>query len=289
MNVRHLELFYHVVQHRGINRAVGRMPIPIQQPALSEQIKKLEQAAGALLFTRKKFRLTPKGHEVYQFIRPFFEELESLGPRLRDANPRYRIVADDIFIRRYAGAVLGEIRKKNREASFELVGGTGEAAIRLLREGDVDLAISALPTERLKGLVFLRIASRKLVLLVNRRSDLRTAAQLWSAQTLSAPLIVPDTTDGVARSFQRGLRRGGLRWTPRIAAHSVGSVGPCVAGGAGVGVSLGVSYVVKHPNVRVLPLAGFDPVSYCAAWRPESTVQMKPLLRAIRLCVEEGS
>ena len=46
MNIHHLELFYYVAKHGGIAAAVRKMPYGIQQPAVSGQIGRLEEALG---------------------------------------------------------------------------------------------------------------------------------------------------------------------------------------------------------------------------------------------------
>ena len=50
MNIHHLELFYYVAKHGGIAAAVRNMRYGIQQPAVSGQIARLEEALGAKLF-----------------------------------------------------------------------------------------------------------------------------------------------------------------------------------------------------------------------------------------------
>src|SRR5947209_8598238 len=56
VNIHHLELFYHVVKHRGISAASRRMPYGIQQPAISGQLSQLEKSLGVRLVERRPFR-----------------------------------------------------------------------------------------------------------------------------------------------------------------------------------------------------------------------------------------
>lgn len=70
MNVHHLELFYYVAKHGGISAAVRQIPYGIQQPAVSSQIRALEENAGAVLFERSPFRLTPAGEKLFLTSRP---------------------------------------------------------------------------------------------------------------------------------------------------------------------------------------------------------------------------
>src|SRR5512140_1404162 len=75
MNIHHLELFYYVARHGGISEAVRHMPYGIQQPAVSDQVIQLEESLGAALFHRRPFSLTPAGSELFESIKPFFDNL----------------------------------------------------------------------------------------------------------------------------------------------------------------------------------------------------------------------
>ena len=149
------------------------------------------------------------------------------------------------------------------------------------------MVITAIDGHRPHGLAYQHIATRRLVLIVERRASIRAADSLWEQTQIVAPLISPCSTDGISQVFQRGLKRGSIEWSPQIVASSVGTVAPCVASGAGMGVTLGVPYLIRHPNVRALPLNGFDAVTIAAIWRPEDSTRVKPLLATIRQCVAQ--
>src|ERR1044071_7963576 len=83
MNVHHLELFYYVAKHGGISAAVRHIPYGIQQPAVSGQMRALEENTGAKLFERTPFRLTPAGEKLFAHVQPFFEQLDALAADLR--------------------------------------------------------------------------------------------------------------------------------------------------------------------------------------------------------------
>ena len=72
MNIHHLELFYYVAKHGGIAAAVRNMPYGIQQPAVSGQIARLEEALGAKLFNRRPFSLLPAGVELFELVKPCY-------------------------------------------------------------------------------------------------------------------------------------------------------------------------------------------------------------------------
>src|SRR5206468_683988 len=82
MNIHHLELFYYVAKYGGISEAVRNIPYGIQQPAMSGQVIQLEEFLGVTLFQRRPFALTSAGEELYQFIKPFFENLNPMADKL---------------------------------------------------------------------------------------------------------------------------------------------------------------------------------------------------------------
>ena len=94
MNIHHLELFYFVAKHGGIAAAVRNIPYGIQQPAVSGQIAKLEESLGTKLFQRRPFALSPAGAELFEFIRPFFDNIDIVAEKMRqNSSPQLRIAA----------------------------------------------------------------------------------------------------------------------------------------------------------------------------------------------------
>src|SRR6185369_14271600 len=102
MNVHHLELFYYVARHGGISEAVRNIPYGIQQPAVSIQILQLEETLGAKLFNRRPFQLTSSGDKLYQFISPFFTNLDRVEDELRGHATQFiRLGASSTILRNY--------------------------------------------------------------------------------------------------------------------------------------------------------------------------------------------
>jgi len=106
MNIHHLELFYYVAKHGGIAAAVRKMPYGIQQPAVSGQIARLEEALGAKLFNRRPFSLLPAGVELFEFIKPFFDNVEKVAGRIRGASQQLRIAAPSIRPARLCSRII---------------------------------------------------------------------------------------------------------------------------------------------------------------------------------------
>src|SRR5436305_701973 len=113
MNVHHLELFFYVAKHGGISEAVRNIPYGIQQPAISGQIIQLEEFLGVTLSQRRPFQLTPAGQDLYQFIAPFFSNLEAIANTQQGGTAhQIRIGASEIVLRDHLPELVQNVRKK---------------------------------------------------------------------------------------------------------------------------------------------------------------------------------
>ncbi len=92
MNIHHLELFYYVAKHEGISNAVRKIPYGIQQPAVSSQIALLEEHIDAPLFHRRPFELTETGRKLYEFVEPFFSNLDKMADDLRGGESQLSLI-----------------------------------------------------------------------------------------------------------------------------------------------------------------------------------------------------
>src|SRR5437660_12720969 len=133
MNIHHLELFYYVARHGGIVPAVRNMPYGIQQPAVSGQIARLEESLGTKLFNRRPFALLPPGLELFEFIRPFFDEIDHVGEAIRGGSThQLRVEEPAIVILDYLSVNLNRVRTHFHTYSLTLHHDTSAAYDRLI-------------------------------------------------------------------------------------------------------------------------------------------------------------
>lgn len=278
MNVHHLELFYHVSKHGGISAAVRHIPYGIQQPAVSGQIRQLEESVGARLFERSPFKLTPAGEKLFAHVQPFFENLPTLSAKLREAtDPELRLGGSELVLREYIPAVLQQVKQNFPRLRLNLRTGFQAQLEDELREGRLDAAVTPIASRPPARLRQVKIADVPLVLLVPRRSPWKSADELWTRRSIAEPLISLPATTIVTQNFQAGLRRRGVSWPVTIEATSIELVTRYVSNGDGFGVSIAVAPVVRHRAVRVLPLPDFTPMAMGVLWRGEPS----PLVRAL--------
>ena len=236
MNIHHLELFYFVAKHGGIAAAVRNIPYGIQQPAVSGQIAKLEESLGTKLFQRRPFALSPAGMELFEFIKPFFDNVEIVGEKLRqNRSPQLRIAAPSIVLHDYIPELLQKLRTKFPEFRLYLHEAARAEAERLLLARDIDLAITLLEKKPRAGIQVRPLLKLPLILLVHRKSRLARAEELWKRDKIEETLIAFSRTDPIHASFQRGLEHLGVEWFCGIEVNSARLIERFVAGGLGRG------------------------------------------------------
>jgi DNA-binding transcriptional LysR family regulator len=267
MNIHHLELFYFAAKHGGIAAAVRNIPYGIQQPAVSGQIAKLEESLGTKLFQRRPFALSPAGTELFEFIKPFFDNIDMVADRLRqDSSPQLRIAAPEIVLHDYLPQILQRVRVKFPAFRLYLHEAARTEAERLLLARDVDLAIMLIDKKSRAGIQVRPLLELPLVLLVHRKSKLMRAEELWKRDKIEDTLISFPRTDPVHAHFQRGIEQLGVEWFCGIEVTSERLIERYVANGYGIGLVVAVPGFKPHPQLRALPLLHFPLVIVGVAW-----------------------
>jgi DNA-binding transcriptional LysR family regulator len=288
VNIHHLELFYHVAKHGGISAAVRRIPYGIQQPAVSGQMGKLEEEAGAKLFERTPFRLTAAGAQLFAHVQPFFEGLDAMADRVREASaPRLRVGAAELVIRDHLHPVLKGLRARDPRIKFGLRSGFAHELEGWLHAREIDVMIAPLEGRVPARLSHARLMQVPLVLLAPRDSELKSAADLWARGEVVEPLVTLPATEPTTKLFRRGLKRVGVKWPLAIETSSLELVARYVERGYGLGVSVALPEVVKDAGVRALPLEGFDSLEVAIFWLGEATPLIQLVLDKARGYVRE--
>ena len=277
MNVHHLELFYFVAKHGGIMPAVRNIPYGIQQPAVSAQVAQLEEFLGVTLFQRRPFALTPAGEKLYAFCAPFFSNLDKLAGEFQGGQARhFRIGASTIVLRDHLPKLLQGVHKKFPGLKVSLREGFPAQLEELLAKDEIDLVITLVERKPAAGFHSQLLLELPLALLVEKKSPLKSAAELWARDKITDSLICLPATETLTKGFLARLAELEVEWFPTVEASSIDLIETYVANGLGIGLGVAVPNRPLPANVRVLPLKDFPPALIGALWRGKST----PLLGA---------
>src|SRR5262250_1815188 len=149
ISFRQLRYFDAVAGHGHFGR--GAAACGISQPALSMQIKELEETLGGVLLERnaRQVSLTKFGEELAQRVRDILHLVDELGDFARASRDRLagrlRIGMIPTIAPYLLPAVIGDLTRKRPELDIHVREALTSKLIQELAEGRLDTAIVALP------------------------------------------------------------------------------------------------------------------------------------------------
>ncbi len=146
--LRQLQYFQAVAEQRNFGRAA--QVCNVSQPALSVQIKALEETMGGVLFERqaRDILLTPLGRDVLDRARLILGAADRLDQFARDHSGGHRSLSIGIIptIAPYLlPGVLAGLRAGDVSLRVQIREARTEHLLTLLRTGEIDAAVLALP------------------------------------------------------------------------------------------------------------------------------------------------
>jgi DNA-binding transcriptional LysR family regulator len=241
MELRHLRYFTAVAEELHFGRAAARLHIA--QPPLSQQIRRLEEELGVVLFNRTKRRveLTAAGHAFLQETRRVFAQTERA---VRTAQRASRGEIGRLAIGFVASAdldilprVLRAWQARSPQVEIELYGMLPGQQVEALHDGHIHVGFVRLPLDD-SGLVVEPIQRDPLLAVLPAGHRLARRARVRVGDLGTEPVILfprrmaPEYYDLFISTF----RRAGC--TPRVA-HEVVTIQTIIGlVAAGLGVSL---------------------------------------------------
>jgi LysR family transcriptional regulator, benzoate and cis,cis-muconate-responsive activator of ben and cat genes len=194
VELRHLRYFAAVGEEEHFGRAAERLHVA--QPALTRQIRQLEEELGCALFERLKrgVRLTEAG-------KSFLEESRLLLSDLERGIDRTRLVAQGKVGRlrvgfaeaaTYSGelpSILRDFRASSPDVRLELYPSTSVGAGEQLRAGELDVAFVYIVPNDIKELKTFRISLERWVLALPRTHRLVNAKRVRLRDLRDEPFV----------------------------------------------------------------------------------------------------
>ncbi len=286
IQLHRLEGFYWVARTGGYTRAARAFPYPLTQPAVYQQVRKLQDDLGVALVERvgrDRVLLTPAGKALYDFAAPFFEQLPDVARSLQkgELGGRLRVQTTSHLLRHLMPSWIRRLLGKCPNIQIELFEG-GDADPTKLVRGEVDLLVDHLPS--IPGDIETRVVGMVRGFIAIPKSHKVAKKPNVSIKELAGTPFVAYTPNRMHRGLQmRALEHHALTPPQFYSASTSESILGIVA--AGLGFSLIPSLLPRgpqHPGVvaRLMtdPRAEFP---IYAAYRASSAQQ--PVLQAALL------
>ena len=297
MELRHLRYFVAAAEELSFRRAAERLHVA--QPALSVQIKQLEEEIGAVLLDRDRHHvaLTAAGKVFLdhsrRVLRAADEAMRAAVRADRGETGRLGIGFIAQLSYEWLPNVLRSFRRKYPDVEISLTELTPTRQIEELENRQIDLGIIGLglpyPHEDLEVAV---MSEEGLVVALPLEHPLAKRRKLALSELAKEPFIFTARQDAPAFSpWLLGLcREAGFE--PKVALETDRSPSALNYVAAGFGVAVFPAQIgrMTMPSVRFVPLdEGTPPYQLCAAWRRDNaSPALERFLAAARSVVKRG-
>lgn len=281
MDLRRLRYFIAVAEAGNISKAAQK--IFLTQPALSRQIKALEDEIGQPLLERQahSVRLTPTGEALLIEARDLLQHADQALERVRACGQSLRLRVG--YAPSLASGLLSyaveSFTQKHSGIGVELFDASSLEMLEGLQDGTLDVAITVAPERDTRGLHWCPLTHVRWQLAVSLSHPLATASEVSAAQVAAEPLLVfnhrayPEYWSLLAN----WLRERGHSPAIRGEYDGISSLLAAVAAGLGVAVVTDSVAGFQPERVRFATLAAAPaPLAIAAGYR-EGADRNKPL------------
>lgn len=259
VSLRQIKAFVAVARLRSFTRAAEELNLT--QPALTVQIRKLEEALDIRLFDRttRTVSLNRTGAQILPVFERMIGDLDSVVDETRDVAAMKRGVVRIATLPSVAAAILprtiSEFRSLHPGASFIVHDVVADRVVQHLREGMVDIGITGggkMPPD-------LKLAFRiteGFRAIVPRSHPLASKATVTRADIVKHPLVALHPSTSVRHAVDEWLR--GAPRSPAVACEATYMTTVAGMVSAGLGIALlpaSAREVLAFPDLISIPIA----------------------------------
>jgi DNA-binding transcriptional LysR family regulator len=238
LTLRQLEVFEAVAHHLSYSRASETLHLT--QPAVSIQIKQLEEAVGVPLFEQlgKKIYLTEAGQELRRYARNIMQQLEEADHVFGEMKGMRRGKLA-ISVASTAGyfmpILLAEFSKRFPEVAISLNVTNREALLQQFAQNEMDFAIMGRPPDGL-GLEFTSFLKNPLVVIAPPDHALAQEHRIPLERLQQEPFISREQGSGTRSASERFFAAHGLKLKPGTEMSKNESIKQAVQAGMGLSI-----------------------------------------------------
>lgn len=242
MTLRQLQIFNEVCDLRSYSRAADEMSLT--QPAVSLQIRQLEELVGQPLFdyVGKKLYLTEAAEALQRASRDIFGRLESLDMQLSDMQGSLQgqlKLAVESSAKYFVPHLFAAFKKQHPEVNLLLTVVNRAQAIRRLSDNRDDLIIMSMVPQDM-GLEFLPFLNNPIVAVAPPDHPLCQLQQLRLQDLEPYTLLVREQGSGTRKACEEYFKEKRVHFSQTLEVASADAQRECVIAG------LGLALLTRH-------------------------------------------
>lgn len=237
MDVAQLKTLIHVAELGSLSKASDRLHVV--QPALSRQIKLLEQELGVFLFERhgRGMVVTEAGREVLEHATRIMAELDAIRNSVSSGRAAYKgtvaigmtpTVAEIMTV-----PLVRKVKEYHPALGLRVMSAFSGHLLDWLQRGELEIAISYNP-QPVKTLRIEPIMMENLMYVTAGNGEKQTSSEPVKFITLAdVELVLPSPRHGLRSIVDECARHAGIVLTTGVEADSLGAMIDLVRGGFG--------------------------------------------------------
>ncbi len=280
--MRHAQLraFHHVALLGGFSRAAE--VLSLSQPAISEQVRRLERAHDVKLFHRegRHLRLSEAGRRLFRLTERYFATESEMQALLSEARAvpagKLRLMVDSAL---HLTGLLAAFRARYPGISLQLRSGNSEAVVAALTAYEAEIGLAG-SRDFGREMQVLELGASPIIAFAARGVVAGQGARPL-AELLRYPLVLRERGSRTRAKLEAEAARQGLPLFSAIEAEGHEAVREIVASGAGIGF---VSQAEFGHDPRLVAI----PINDCRMSMNESLIHLaaRADLRMIRVFME---
>ncbi len=246
-----LRAFHNVAIHGGFSRAASALSLT--QPALSDQVRKLEETYDVLLFNREKKQvtLTQAGRQLLEMTRRMFDSEQQVLELLEESrvmqSGTLRIIVDAAC---HLLPILSLFRERFPHVRMSVRTGNTETVIASLYSYQVELGILG-EIPRRPDFDIVKLSSSPIIAFVATTHPLAEEGKVSLRSLATYPLVLRERGSKTRHKLEETALAAGVALHPTIEAEGRESVHEIVAAGGCVGFVASAEF--RH-DPRVVPI-----------------------------------
>lgn len=248
-----LRAFHNVARLGGFSRAADALGLT--QPAISDQVRKLEMEQDVLLFNRdrRQVTLTSDGEALFALTKRYFEAENQVAQHLSQSSTavtgELRIVADAAH---HVSDILGKFRRKYPQVLIRVRGGNTSSILTDLRKYDAEIGVAG-GLAPLADMDSYELGHSDIVAFASAILLPDSVTSLMLNDLNRWPLILREEMSKTRQKLEQAARGAGVTLTPALIASGREAVRELVATGVGIGFVSRAEYV-EDPRMRLILL-----------------------------------
>lgn len=261
MNLHHLAVFHAVAEAGGINRASERLSV--SQPAVSRQVRALEEALGLVLLERmpRGVRLTEAGETLADYARRLFAletQAEAVLADLRSLRTGVLRLGGSMSLGNYfLPDVVAEFSRSHPGVEVSLEVGNTDIVLAAVKQNRVDLGFieGAFDEQQFASELFMH---DELIVIAPPGHPLTERRRLSFGELCRHACVMREPGSGTRATLDKILRQAGVEHAFNLTLGSPEAVKRAVQGGAGLAVASYLTVVneLEAGTLVRLPLQG---------------------------------